>query len=1272
MSTVTLELGGDAKNVVNSFNEAAQSVERLNEETKEFDKTSKKAFTEGAKASNEFGKSVNENTKNTQKEIGIIEKLEKDLKDLIEARKKANSVEDIKKLNKEIDDQDSKLKKLTGTVEKTSFSFKEIAKGALAFVGITAALDLVKSGFTKVTKVVADYDQATSQLKAITGLDDKQFGAFDAKIKQVAANTKKSAVDIAKAFQLIGSADASLLTSADALGNVTDAAITLAKAGGLEVPEAATALTKAMNQFGASADQASEFTDILAASQQKGTATISELSESMKNVGAVANAAGVSFKDTTIALQALAKGGLTGAEAGTGLRSVYSKLANQGRAELNPTLTSMTDIIKTLSGENIGLKEASALVGEESAKTLLTLIAQKGTLDELTVSMENVSGSATEQAITATDNINDKWEEFNNTIDNAIIQFASGESALGGFITQVIAVGTEIINLITGNEKLESSLSEGEKRTRSIAETLIFLVKTITIVIGAIKAYQLAMTVWETIQKAITAATEAYNKVQILFQNGMKAARAAQLAFNAAAAANPIGLLVVAVLAAVAAIAAFSRGANEAAIAQEALNAANERASRIAKQRIASINEQTAAQLKALNDEKILRAAAGEDQKKLDDEILKRQEEILSKEAGNNKKRLQKLVEGTKERVDAINKELAEVEKIQEANNEITLINAVKLSSNAKFIEDKRLQDKREALIKERATVIGNAQGIRQELLEQDKALSNQIKDAQRDQQVIVNEGRKELTEEEKKAAEKRAKEKEKELKRLADLEKKYQEDLAKLALDAENATIDQLEGSAKFEAIEKQRNKEIDLVKKNLEDQKEALGKGRDLEQEQLDQIQILRDKAARERADSQMKYNDEQLKNSQDLANKSLDLQEQIRIEQAKQFNDSSLSEAELEKARQLQILEIQAEFAQKRIDALSGNLTEEEKLLKLQLQNQANDINDQIDSLTNTSSKFSFAKLLGVSDEEFDQIKGSLNVLGNSVLEATQNIFAAQQAANDALLESIDERIDDTERALDRELELNEQGFASNVESKRAELEALKIQKEKAQKEAEELAKKQFLLDTAIQASSIITASANILKGFSTIPLVGQILGIAAVTAMVSGFILARTAAYGAIKSGSQKLAKGGKLDRQKGGRKHSEGGNRIEGTDIEVEQDEWVINSRDSNEQDKFLKRMNAGEFRNVNLDALLSGTGVYLKKNTAKKLERNNHIIIQKQAEKNANMISDRMVDLLGSVDDNLLDFITFTKNKPQIITAPWGRIEIENGKKTIIRMKGNE
>ena len=277
-------------------------------------------------------------------------------------------------------------------------------------IGVTAAIAGVSAVVSNVIKTIKEFDQNLANLQAITGASDEAMKGFEKSVLNVSKSTGKGASEIAKAFQLVGSASPELLESADALGEVTEKAVLLAQAGGLEVPEAAAALTKSMNQFGASAEDAGKFTDILATSQQKGTATIAQLSESLKNVGAVANSAGLSFEETNAALQALAKGGIAGAEAGTGLRGVLLRLQKagigfvDGQFDIEAALAETEERFNSIKDPQQLAIEKTKLFGTENVKTVDTLIEQRDVLSNLKTGL-NDYGNAANQAAIVTNNI---------------------------------------------------------------------------------------------------------------------------------------------------------------------------------------------------------------------------------------------------------------------------------------------------------------------------------------------------------------------------------------------------------------------------------------------------------------------------------------------------------------------------------------------------------------------------------------------------------------------------------------------------------------------------------------------------------------------------------------------------------------------------------------------------------------------------------------------------------------------------------------------------
>lgn len=347
-----------------------------------------------------------------------------------------------KDAGKSVDKMDKQTSKSLGNMEKNFLKVGAAIGGALA----------IKAFVGDAVQRIRGFQTAMADLSAITGAVGTDLEQFKKGVLDVSKNTGKSATEIAKAFQLVGSAKPELLASAEALAAVTEQSVILSKAGGIDVPTAADALTKSMNQFGVGAEEAAKFTDILATSQQKGTSTIDQTSEALKNVGSVAFAAGLSFEETNVALQALAKGGQVGAEAGTGLRGVLAKLSAQNDDSINPSITSLAEVVENLSNKNLTLKSATELVGLESAKALLTLTAQKDVVNTLTGSLNEV-GNAAAQAETRFKTVDGQLEETEATYERWILSIEDGSGVLSQFTSEAIAgFGDLLESMIDLNE----------------------------------------------------------------------------------------------------------------------------------------------------------------------------------------------------------------------------------------------------------------------------------------------------------------------------------------------------------------------------------------------------------------------------------------------------------------------------------------------------------------------------------------------------------------------------------------------------------------------------------------------------------------------------------------------------------------------------------------------------------------------------------------------------------------------------------------------------
>jgi len=335
---------------------------------------------------------------------------------------------------------------------------------ATAISGIFAAGALV-SQLKAASDAARVFEIGLSNLSALTGATGKDLVFFGDAAKELGLKYGKSASEIVEAMKLIGSTKPELLENKEALKAVTDQVLTLAKAATIGAPEAAAALTSALNQFGAGAESAGEFINIMAAGAQQGTAEIVQVNEALKNAGATANSVGISFSDVNAAIQGLAKGAIVGAEAGTALKSVLLKMENDANTKLKPSVNGLSGAINNLAKENLSTSELTKKFGLESVNAALTLIAQKDVVDKLSTSLIGTS-SAYDQAKTNSDNFQGSTDKLKASFDQ--MQIAIGEKlnpslrvfadALTAALTGKVEAGSALEKVLLGIEFAAMSL----------------------------------------------------------------------------------------------------------------------------------------------------------------------------------------------------------------------------------------------------------------------------------------------------------------------------------------------------------------------------------------------------------------------------------------------------------------------------------------------------------------------------------------------------------------------------------------------------------------------------------------------------------------------------------------------------------------------------------------------------------------------------------------------------------------------------------------------
>lgn len=269
-------------------------------------------------------------------------------------------------------------KKIKKSTDEMSKGFSQVSSAVKLVTGALVALGATRA-LTNTIKTTNEFTASISELSAITGAAGDDLAYLAAQSKDIGRTTTLSASQAATAFKLIASAKPDLLESGEALNMVTREAVSLAEAAKIDLPTAADSLGNALNQFGAGADQASRFINVLAAGSKLGSSSISDTAQAMKNAGAAANALGVDFETANAAIQALSAGGLKAAEAGTGLRNILVILEQEADANLRPSVVGLTKALENLEAQNLSNTEKIDLFGR------MNLIAGQTMLDQLPI-----------------------------------------------------------------------------------------------------------------------------------------------------------------------------------------------------------------------------------------------------------------------------------------------------------------------------------------------------------------------------------------------------------------------------------------------------------------------------------------------------------------------------------------------------------------------------------------------------------------------------------------------------------------------------------------------------------------------------------------------------------------------------------------------------------------------------------------------------------------------------------------------------------------------
>lgn len=174
------------------------------------------------------------------------------------------------------------------------------------------------------------------------------------------------------------------------------------------------------------------------------------------------------------------------------------------------------------------------------------------------------------------------------------------------------------------------------------------------------------------------------------------------------------------------------------------------------------------------------------------------------------------------------------------------------------------------------------------------------------------------------------------------------------------------------------------------------------------------------------------------------------------------------------------------------------------------------------------------LGFDDDQIDALSNATNI----VIDQINAIMAAEVEAAEKAVELAQERVDAFQSAYDAEIEARNNGYANNVATAKKELEQEKKNQREKQKLLEQAQKRQEAVNSVVQASSLITASAQLWSSFAGLGPWGVAGALAAIVTMWTSFAAAKVKAKQIAETYGD------------GGLEFLEGGSHASGHDIDL--------------------------------------------------------------------------------------------------------------------------
>lgn len=210
--------------------------------------------------------------------------------------------------------------KFAGKLQEVTQPISDFTLGMAKFEGAILAGGVALTLFA--VKNAADFDTAFREIATLIPKPIAELGAFEAAIRQYAANSTKPMEEVTRAIYDAISAGVPFEESIKAVSEAEK----LSVAGKADLVATNKVLVSSLNAYALGMDEAGRFSDALFTTVKLGQTTLPELAASLSNVTGAAAAVGVPFETVLSAIAALTASGTPTAQAVTQINAVLTSL----------------------------------------------------------------------------------------------------------------------------------------------------------------------------------------------------------------------------------------------------------------------------------------------------------------------------------------------------------------------------------------------------------------------------------------------------------------------------------------------------------------------------------------------------------------------------------------------------------------------------------------------------------------------------------------------------------------------------------------------------------------------------------------------------------------------------------------------------------------------------------------------------------------------------------------------------------------------------------